>query len=97
MILAPSATRPIDGTRDRIDLKARADRDEQVRFRCAAERALDHLGYERLAERNGRALEDAAAVAAGRILFAGARRGRAPSASAPSFPHAMHTTLRTVP
>jgi len=35
-----------------------------------AHRALDHLRHQRLAEGNGRALEDAAAVAARRVFLA---------------------------
>ena len=58
--------------RDRLDLQRRADGEQQVGLGGGRHRPVDHLGHERLAERDRVALQDAAAVAAMRIVFAGA-------------------------
>src|SRR5438105_6500510 len=62
--------RDVESARDRIDLQARAYREEEVGLARRLHRTVDHLGQERLAERDGVALEDAAAVAAVRVFLA---------------------------
>src|SRR6478752_4178090 len=58
------------GTRDRIDLQARADREQTIGLIGRAHGALDHLGNELLTERNRVALEDAVTGCARRIRLA---------------------------
>ena len=58
-----------DGAGDRIDLQGAADGQEHVRLGSGAQRGVYHLGHQLLAEGDGCALEDSAAVAARRILL----------------------------
>ena len=60
-----------DGAGNRIHLQARPDGEDQVGFARGAHRAADHVRDEGLTEGDRRALEDAAALPAGGILFAG--------------------------
>ena len=74
--------RDVHRARHRVDLQRAADGDEHVGLARHPHRAVDHLRHELLAEGDGVALEDAAAVAARAGPPRPRARGRAPSASA---------------
>src|SRR5438093_8543274 len=59
-------------TGDRIDLKARTNREQKVGLLSCRNRAVDDLGRQRLSERDRIALQNSVAFAAWRILFTGA-------------------------
>ena len=81
----------------RVHPEGGADCEQHVGLLGDREGPVDHLGHERLAERDRRRLEDAAAGAAGRILLPGLARARALVPSARVSPQLMQTTWRIVP